>query len=888
MKRFFVSLALVSGLSMMGQAVSPDHLADYAYEIRKSGLGKNFNMPELPKGEKLTPEEQSAIKFLYSYMTDPDMAGYTPEFYLENVRSSLRARREMPWGKTVPDREFMHFVLPLRVNNESLDMSRPRFYAELKDRVRNLSMADAILEVNHWCHEKVTYKPSDARTSSPLSAVSQAIGRCGEESTFTVSALRSVGIPARQVYTPRWAHTDDNHAWVEAWADGKWYFIGACEPEPVLNLAWFNAPASRGMLMNTNVFGVYAGPEEQLYQNDLITSINVTSNYAPVKERKVIVRDKDGNPVKDAAVNFGIYNYAEFYPVAKRRTDENGTATLTTGHGDVMVWASDGRHFNLGQLKGDRTEPLEMVLDKDGSYSGEMQYDITPPPARPIETYASQEQKQANMVRFAKEDSIRNAYMETFATPESAEKTAVSLGLDKDRLQRVLLESRGNHKSLVDALRRMTPGKREIGLALLEKVSEKDRRDIPVDVLESHVSAFNPGNEYPDDFQYEFILNPRVENERLTSYKEELARFVPKSRVKEFRENPERLAEWVDRTIQEDSRWNPINLRMDPVSVARMGRATTLSKKIFFVAVARSLGIPSRMDLVRSEAQYADRGLRWHDVLRKETDGTSGVPKGKLRMSFEPQDYLKDPKYYTHFTISRIVDGIPQLMEYPEEGTVSQLFGQPADVDAGQYVLVTGQRLADGGVLADVRFFEVNEGKTTDLPLVIREDKTAVSVIGNLNAEDIYHDLATDADKSILSTTGRGYYVLGIIRNGHEPSVHTLNDISALGKEFSNRSEALDGGEKMLILFEGDDARGFDRSLYPSLPDNVVFGEDPDGKILEEIRTSLNLPSSELPVFVIADTFNRIVFVSQGYTIGLGDRLLRTLRIIDGETEPDR
>lgn len=48
-----------------------------------------------------------------------------------------------------------------------------------------------------------------------------AYGRCGEESTFTVAALRSVGIPARQVYTPRWAHTDDNHAWVEAWVNGN-------------------------------------------------------------------------------------------------------------------------------------------------------------------------------------------------------------------------------------------------------------------------------------------------------------------------------------------------------------------------------------------------------------------------------------------------------------------------------------------------------------------------------------------------------------------------------------------------------------------------------------------------------------------------------------------
>ena len=114
-------------------------------------------------------------------------------------------------------------------------------------------MRDAILEVNHWCQEKVTYCPSDARTSSPLSCVSQAIGRCGEESTFTVAALRSVGIPARQVYTPRWAHTDDNHARVEAWADGKWFFLGASEPAADLNIAWFNARA-KGMLMTTKVF----------------------------------------------------------------------------------------------------------------------------------------------------------------------------------------------------------------------------------------------------------------------------------------------------------------------------------------------------------------------------------------------------------------------------------------------------------------------------------------------------------------------------------------------------------------------------------------------------------------------------------------------------------
>ena len=68
-------------------------------------------------------------------------------------------------------------------------------------------MREAALEINHWCHEKVSYQPSDMRTSAPMSTILSARGRCGEESTFTVAALRTAGIPARQVYTPRWAHS---------------------------------------------------------------------------------------------------------------------------------------------------------------------------------------------------------------------------------------------------------------------------------------------------------------------------------------------------------------------------------------------------------------------------------------------------------------------------------------------------------------------------------------------------------------------------------------------------------------------------------------------------------------------------------------------------------
>lgn len=58
---------------------------------------------------------------------------------------------------------LMANILPLYLKNIILC-----FYKEQKESVKNLPIKEAILEVNHWCHEKVTYRPSDGRTSVPL------------------------------------------------------------------------------------------------------------------------------------------------------------------------------------------------------------------------------------------------------------------------------------------------------------------------------------------------------------------------------------------------------------------------------------------------------------------------------------------------------------------------------------------------------------------------------------------------------------------------------------------------------------------------------------------------------------------------------------------------
>lgn len=826
------------------------------FNQRIKTVGKKFYNT---KKEKLTADEQEALKFLYAYMPLADVTDYPTSFYADNVRLSFKARNEMSWGKNVPELLFRHFVLPIRVNNEPLDASRAYFYKELKERIKNLSMHDAILEINHWCHEKVTYQPADARTSSPLQTLRTATGRCGEQSTFAVAALRAMGIPARQVYTPRWAHTDDNHAWVEAWADGKWYFLGACEPEPVLNLGWFNAPASRAMLMHTRAFGDYNGPEEVLQRTNNFTEINLTSNYAPTAEVKFVVKDTDGKPVNGAKVEFKIYNYAEFYTAVTKQTDAQGRTSLSAGMGDLLIWASkDGNYgYSKASFGKDNTVTItlnhNMLSDKSKASFEEETFNIIPPAENAKTPYVSDEMRKENNRRFAYEDSIRKAYTATFLTKEQAEKI-------NPRATEYLVKARGNKQTIIDFLARHKDNETR-ALGILATLSDKDLRDIPTEILEDNFTAKT--NQ----------LSPRVEDEMITiPFKNYLEKAFAGKTAEMFRKDPTALVTWINKNIRIAPEYNALQIAQTPVGVMESKTTDERSRDIFFVDVARSLGIEARKDVVTGKVQYMKDG-KWMDV-KFDSKEQATAPTGKLVLTYEPSAFLDDPKYYNHFTISRIVNGSPQLMNFEEgqadmgNGTCwSNTFKNGYSFDTGTYMLTTGTRLASGSVLAATRIFNIEKGKTTTLPLDIRQDANDVSVIGQFNSESI---ISKDGkDVSILSQTGRGYYILAVLGVGQEPTNHALHDIEKERAAFES------WGRPVVLLFESEaDAKKFQKDEFGSLPSTVQYAIDKNGAIREQIAREMKLQSkTQMPMFIIADTFNRVVFSSQGYTIGLGEQM---------------
>ena len=855
--------------------------AAYRAEVENDFQAKQAALPNgdlfAVFNDQMTPEEREALTFMYAYMPIGDITDYSGDFYLKNIRSSFQARNEMPWGDSIPEDIFHHFVLPVRINNENLDESRMVFFDELKDRVKGLSLYDAVLEVNHWCHEKVIYTPSDGRTSSPLASVKTAYGRCGEESTFTVAALRSVGIPARQVYTPRWAHTDDNHAWVEAWVNGKWYFLGACEPEPVLNLGWFNGPAYRGMLMHTKVFGKYNGPEDVMERTDGYTEINVIDNYAPSAKAVITVTDANGKPVKDALVEFKIYNYAEFNSVARKKTDADGKCSLSAGKGDMLVWASKDGKFGYSKVSFGKDGEVTIALNKKPGDVETIALDIIPPVDGSIPAEVTPEQKEANAKRLLEEDAIRNKYVATFYTEEKAEALAKELGIDPMKTEDFMIGSRGNWMEIEKFLRETPAEKRAQAMALLDVVSAKDLRDTPASVFADHL---NNTPAVQSEWFNEYIMNPRVANEFLTPYKSFFAANIEPSLAKQAVENPQALVDWVKNNVSINDALNAQRIPIMPMGVWKSRIADKGSRNIFFVAVARSLGIPARIEPVARKIQYF-KDNAWVDVDFEAAVQTT-AKQGKVIASYQPIKALQDPKYYSHFTIAKVLpNGTLQTLNFERGGNVdmglgdtwSGLLKKPLSMDEGNYMLVTGTRMANGSVLAEIEFFNVEADKTTPIQLEMRESKDEIQVIGNFNSENKFKRADNGEETSLLATTGRGYYIVALIGSRQEPTNHAMRDIAAVKKELE------DWGRGIVLLFPDEKGyKNFDPKEFGDLPGTITYGLDIDGAIQKEMATAMKLQNANtLPIFLIADTFNRVVFVSQGYTIGLGEQLMKVI-----------
>ncbi len=838
-----------------------------AAEIKFNGLllkageeKRNEILSRLSEAEKnVSPDVMFAIRWMYANSPLSDMANYDFSIFQSCAEHGVFLRENSPFASEIPEDIFLNYVLHIRVNEEELCDCRQFFYGLLKDRVNGLSMHDAVIEANYWNAENVMYQATDGRTISALGAFYSAYGRCGEESAFGVNVYRAIGIPARQIYTPRWAHCDDNHAWVEVWCDGAWHFLGACEPEEVLNKGWFTNAASRAMLIHSRCFGEPAKDEEVISKVGMASFLNNLKLYAVTKKLTVHVTDENHNPVEGAEVGFGILNYSNIFDAAIMKTNKDGRCKITCGLGSLNVHVKKDGVFCEKMVYTPDVDTVEMVLkDEPGSFDIWENFVSTAPKDQIVNgAKPTEEQKELCLKKTGAANAKREARVAGMFDEARAKAVVKKYGYS-EKIYNLLYESRSNGSRLLAFLEdeRFSPAAKE---KLLLTLSKKDRRDVDPEVLTEALECSKGYEMEDEELFYQYVVCPRANLEPLRKNRQFILSYFTEEEKEKFQKDPQSVWTYIHETIHFDPEIEYGQIVTGPVGALTVKNASELSKKILFVAICRTLGIASRINPINKMAEfYRDGRFVPVEVL----------DRGDSTIVFEKEDG-ENWLYYSDFTVGRLVNGSYETLDLMDETWDKNRLS--ITVCGGDYRIITDNRLPNGNLFAGKYHFRLESGGTK----VVRLQKYQANLADMLDnfALDEFKVQDENGNTVLGSELTKNKAILMWLEQGKEPTEHILNEMLEQEKDFKEISadlvfivknrEALENAKLKKVL----DTFGRIRVCYDSFVPNV-----------ETLARRMYVDPDKLPLILVTTGTLNAVYACSGYNVGSGDMLVKICR----------
>ena len=425
-----------------------------------------------------------------------------------------------------------------------------------------------------------------------------------------------------------------------------------------------------------------------------------------------------------------------------------------------------------------------------------------------------------------------------------------------------------------------------IALALLEALEEKDLQDLKGEMLFSHLhTAFANGKDNSliaalsdnddlsgNDMAIKYIISPRISTESLVQWRENIYNWLKDNGA--FK--AEEIARLVKSNVVIDPSAGRGDVHLSPASMLKRMRGEKRSAEIFLVACLRTAGIPARLNPIDGKPQYFAGDWVTCDIFA-ETSGAkeSGISSHKYGwLSLKCNG--NDPLYYINFTVSKMENGRPQLRDLGSsaEGDMgpgmrlNSIFASPVKLEAGTYLLTTGNRKSDGSVKCQLKMFEIKEDDTTafcfELP-AMEETFTPLATIPQL--------------AGYLPLPDNNYTAVAIISSSNEPTNHMIRDISAMAGDFEKypvEFSFLLRNDTELIQFVSGNRR--------PLPKNLTLKVDKGQKVESLITSALAaaglMPAegeAQLPLLVMVNKKGEVVYFSSGYRIGTGYQISKYL-----------
>ena len=246
-------------------------------------------------------------------------------------------------------------------------------------------------------------------------------------------------------------------------------------------------------------------------------------------------------------------------------------------------------------------------------------------------------------------------------------------------------------------------------LPLLNVLTEKDLYDFKSADLIAHITFseihFLKFSDNKNIF-YEYLLNPRVSNEKLSNYKEELLKNEGKD-YKNLNFN-ELLKILEDKIINIELAQNTnfFNVPITPIGVFKINKADIKSLKIFAVSLYRTYGIASRLEPGTENVQIYKEN-NWEDLLIRKEFKKVDKKKFPLKLFCNSEKIINKLEYFHHYTIARIINGKLITLVYNYDEYIENTL-----LEEGDYVIISGNRDSIGRVFVKTKFFNVpNDNK---------------------------------------------------------------------------------------------------------------------------------------------------------------------------------
>ncbi len=729
---------------------------------------------ELPRGP-VAAERESAFRmraakeklasssvhaFLKS-LADDDLLLTSTDDLLDDLRVALESREKFPWTKTLAEADFNRYVVPPRISGEPLQRYRRILFTELSQIVSKCSTAaDAALEVNLWLGQRVTFKPTDRREQGVLTTLSCGFGRCGEETIIATAAMRSVGIPARMVYVPYWAHQNDNHAWVEVKVGDRWNYIGACEPEAALNRAWFDEPVMRAPILMARVAGVDSTEADAL-RGVRGWQINSTRNYF---EPCRLQLEFSAEWSDSSELWLSVFNYGGIFQMA-RIDAKHKRATLETGAGDFLLF---GRH--LGKL---------FVQRAHTEFGTERTLEINPSMGLPDELLCEfpQPKKTGNRESSAewqyKLELGRKQLELTQRMKNDAPDWLPDLGLKVDssfaRLAALLVKAPGNTAVLRSHFLPASPNRRALLLEVLETLTDKDLRQVDSLTLDDFVSGASlavRGHEYTADSLRKYVVSPRISYENPRAWRQALLEDYAAAPSSSVRTTVEGINRAVQSRIADVRPLRPL----DPHTLFSAKKIAQSSALILACGLLRNAGIPAFATEGEKFVSFHD-GKEWLPLYPDQPEKLGVKDEKAVAWFGAPANVILSSgsaeklELWNSFNVAPLNEGWP---DYNAEGV---LFCSDPDTAVtlslvpGEYLLSWGLRNSRGDVQFGARMLSVKSGDSLQIavPLHRPADPNSDSdTLWSVNAESA-------SMKSFFN--GEQVALFVFLAEQHEPSV---------------------------------------------------------------------------------------------------------------------